>query len=365
MRYMSSLRWLSLLALLVLLAGCQFGSKVAAPPAGPVAPTADQGVRTEGATASGLPAAPAQAPAAQALRQNAPPPGAAGGVGGGAAVEGPKAAATAAPAAKAADQAQSNTLAALTQVDRDIIKTAQLQISVDDVDRATDQIIALAASLGGFILDQRTQEAGIKRTATVVLRVPVNTFEEALKRLSELPGGRLDSRQIASQDVTDQLVDMESRRRNLEATEARIRSFLDQAKTVEEALRVNQQLADIQRQLEELKGRMEFTKNRAALSTITIDLRVTQPTPTVTPTPTLTPTPTPLPGWNPGDTARDATKVTVSLAQRLADAAIWTLLVGLPLALPVLLVLGLVALWRRSRPAALPPRPGNVAEPGD
>ena len=364
MRYVYSLRWLSLVALLVVLAGCQFGSK-ATPPAQPD----DLLMRKENVNnGPAQPAAPTQAAAVPALRQNAAP-SAAGGAGGGAGpAEAPKAAAPAAatvPAAKAADAGQSNTVAALAQVDRDIIKTAQLQMSVDDVDHAIDQIIALAAELRGFILDQRTQEAGVKRTATVVLRVPVNTFEEALKRLSEMPGGRLDSRQISSQDVTDQLVDMESRRRNLEATEARIRSFLDQAKTVDEAMRVNQQLADIQRQLEELKGRMEFTKNRAALSTITIDLRVAQPTPTVTPTPTLTPTPTPLPGWNPSDTARDASHVTVSLVQRLVDATIWTLVVGLPLALPILLILGLVALWRRSRPAAAPPRPGNLAEPGD
>ncbi len=369
MRLVYSLRWLSLLALLVVLAGCQTGPK-ATPPAAPTAAYSD---RSEGASAPAASyAAPAQAPAAQApaRREGLPTTGGGGGGGapGGAPVaEGLKAApaATSAPAAKAADAGQVNTVAALAQVDRDIIKTAQLQMAVDDVDRSIDRIIALAAELRGFILDQRTQESGVKRTATVVLRVPVNTFEETLKRLSELPGGRLDSRQIASQDVTDQLVDLESRRRNLEATEARIRSFLDQAKTVEEALRVNQQLAEVQRQLEEIKGRMEFTKNRAALSTITIDLRVAQPTPTVTPTPTLTPTPTPVPGWNPGDTARDASRVTVSLVQRLADAAIWTVVVGLPLALPLLLVLGLVALWRRSRPAAAPPRSGNLAEPGD
>ena len=361
MRPVIPLRWLSLLTLLAVLAGCQTGAKTTPPAAAPTGEVLQYRDISRDTGASY--AAPAQAPAAKAAN------GVGGGAGGasGPVAEGPKAApaATAAPAAKAADPAQANNLAALAQVDRDIIKTAQLQMSVDDVDRAIDRVIALTAELRGFILDQRTQEAGAKRTATVVLRVPVNTFEEALRRLAELPGGRLDGRQISSQDVTDQLVDMESRRRNLEATEARIRTFLDQAKTVEEALRVNQQLAEVQRQLEEIRGRMEFTKNRAALSTITLDLRVIQPTPTVTPTPT----PTPVPGWNPGDTARDASRVTVSLVQRLADAAIWTVVVGLPLAVPLLLVLGLAALWRRSlrgQSGKTAPQPGgNLAEPGD
>jgi len=51
--------------------------------------------------------------------------------------------------------------------------------------------------------------------------------------------------QCSGQDVTDEYVDLQSRLGNLEATRDRIRTFLDQAQTVDEALRVNEQLAAV------------------------------------------------------------------------------------------------------------------------
>ena len=59
----------------------------------------------------------------------------------------------------------------------------------------------------------------------------------------------------SGQDVTDQYVDLQSRLRNLEATEATIRSFLEKAETVEESLQVNRQLSEITDQIEEIKGK--------------------------------------------------------------------------------------------------------------
>lgn len=333
---------IGLIMFVLALAGCAGSASSPGDPAQPPASGAVAQPKAAGPNEAPKAAAPTQAAAAVVRPQ---------------ATEAPKAAAPASayPSNAQAGAGGQGASAALAQIDRDIVKTAQLQMVADDVDRTIDQIISLSISVRGYILDQRTQEVGAKRTATLVLRVPATAFEEALKRLSELPGVRIDSRQIASQDVTDQLIDLESRRRNLEATEARIRSFLDQTKSVEEALRVNQQLSEVQRQIEEIRGRTEFTKNRAQFSTITIDIRLNPLTPTVTPTPTLTvtPTPTALVGWNPGQTAERASQVTISLFQRLVDLAIWLVIVGLPLAAPFLVVLGIYLVTRRGqRPRA-------------
>jgi hypothetical protein len=81
---------------------------------------------------------------------------------------------------------------------------------------------------------------------------------------------------------------------------------------------------------------MQFYEGRAAFSTITVTLRpeLPTPTPTLTPTstPTSTPTPTatPTPGWNPGNTASQATGVLVNLTRGLVDVLIWVGIVGGP-----------------------------------
>ncbi|HPD42084.1 MAG TPA: DUF4349 domain-containing protein, partial [Anaerolineae bacterium] len=98
--------------------------------------------------------------------------------------------------------------------------------------------------------------------------------------------------QCSGQDVTDEYVDLQSRLGNLEATRDRIRTFLDQAQTVDEALRVNEQLAAVEAQIEQVKGRMVYLRERSAYSTITVQLDPELPS-----APEVTPVPTPT--WSP------------------------------------------------------------------
>ena len=137
------------------------------------------------------------------------------------------------------------------------------------------------------------------------------------------------------QDVSNEYVDLQSKLTNLEATAARIRDFLNDAKTIEETLTVSAQLAELEAQIEQVKGQMRYYQGRSAYSTVTINLVPQHPTPTPTLTPTPlppTPTPTPTPGWNAADTFDDASKVLVNLTQDTIDLLIWVGLVLLPIA---------------------------------
>ena len=147
----------------------------------------------------------------------------------------------------------------------------------------------------------------------------------------------------SGEEVTDQYVDLQSQLVNLEATRARIQEFLKDTKTVEEALRVNQELANIEAQIEQIKGRMNFISDRSAFSTITVNFEPEFPILTPTPTSTPHPTSTPIP-WKPGDTFNDA-KSTVTVAyQGIANFLIWLVVVILPIVVPPILILWV--LWK-------------------
>jgi hypothetical protein len=238
-------------------------------------------------------------------------------------------------------------------VERKIIKDGELHLLVQDTDTAIDRVTGVAVEFDGFILDSRTWYEGDHKYATLVLRVPVEFFEQALQRLRGI-ALKVEYETLSGQDVTDQYVDLQSRLRNLEATEDRIRSFLDKATDVEDALEVNRELTEIENQIETIKGRLTFLAERSAMSTITVDLRPLVPTPTVTPTATTTPTPTatPVAAWSPGDTYSEASGfLTVVVWRRLVDVAIWTSVVCGPfLILLIVLVLALRAFGVRLRP---------------
>ncbi len=233
----------------------------------------------------------------------------------------------------------SNTLAAMYRPNRLIIKNANLQLLVADTGTAIDRVTQVVVDTFGYIISSRSWYQETFQYATITIGVPVDQFEEAMRRLRGMAIQVLDENASGS-DVTDQYVDLESRLRNLEATEARVRTFLEQALTVEESLRVSHTLSEITAQIEEIKGQMGYLKDRAAYSTITVNLSPQVPTPTPD-------------TWNPGQTLTRATGVLGDVAQNLVDAAIWIGIVLGPFGIPLgLVVWGAIRINRKRGPSA-------------
>ena len=84
----------------------------------------------------------------------------------------------------------------------------------------------------------------------------------------------VEARSITSQDVTDEYVDSQSRLVSMRATEQRLLSFLERAESVEDALRVQKELSDLQLRIEETQGRLNFLSQTAAFSLIEVSLRL-------------------------------------------------------------------------------------------
>jgi len=229
-------------------------------------------------------------------------------------------------------------------VDRMIIKNAEVSVLVEDSDVAIDRLTQIVGDAGGYIISSRVwfqeYEDENYKYASVTIGVPVSQFEVSLRRIRDLSLRVLDEN-ASGEDVTDQFVDLESRLRNLEATRERIKSFLEDAKTVDEALRINQELAAIEAQIEEVKGRMNYLSDRSAFSTITVT--ISPDLPKIEPTPT----PTPMP-WNPGHTLEEATDTLVGAYQGIVEFAIWLFVVVVPvLAPPVFIIWLFIKLLRR------------------
>ncbi len=234
--------------------------------------------------------------------------------------------------------------AAPPQRPRIIIKNAELQLLVSDSDIAVDRTTQIAANYGGYIISSRIwykdwQDDQYKY-ASLTLGVPVEQFEPALNRLRGL-AIRVKDETASGQDVTDEYVDLQSRVRNLEATRDRIRDFLDQAETVEESLRVNEQLAAIEAQIEEARGRMNYLSNRGAYSTIAVQIDPELPKPTPTPTPT------PPAQWSVTRSVREATETLGGILRVFVEIFVWFSIVGVPLLAP--LVLSYLIIRRRTR----------------
>ena len=244
-----------------------------------------------------------------------------------------------------------------------IIKNAEIEMLVGDTDTYINRSLGIVTEYRGYVVSNRTWFTDDDRKhASLTIGVPSENFEEMLRRFKDLAITIVDEN-VSGQDVTDEFVDLGSRLTNLEATAGRIREFLVQAETVEESLEVNAQLSNIEAEIEQVKGRMAYLRERASFSTITLQVspRVIVPTPTLSPTPTPTATPVP---WSAGQTLNKATTVStnaaISLFQTGVDLTIWFVIVYLPFLLPIAIIIWLgVRIVRRmlDKTTVQPPAP--------
>jgi hypothetical protein len=154
-----------------------------------------------------------------------------------------------------------------TTQERMVIKTANMALVVEDVNSSLLQITNLAAANGGYVVSSDIQENNNRLYANIAFRVDASKFDATLQTLQDLA---VDVKSISTsgQDVTEEYVDLDSKLRNLEASETQLLTLMEKAGTVEEILKVQQQLVSTRGDIEVIKGRMQYLEQSSALSYI-------------------------------------------------------------------------------------------------
>lgn len=216
-------------------------------------------------------------------------------------------------------------------VERLIIRNGSLGVVVSDTEATLDEVSDLVKELGGYVVESNVYQYQEGLQASVTLRVPAESFDVALERIREL-ATEVRYENVSGQDVTEEYVDLQSRLRYLEATEARLLEFMEEAEDTEAALAVYEQLQRVQADIEHVKGRKQYLEQSAAMATINIEI-----------TPDELAQPIQVGGWHPEGTLRDAFQSLVRVLQFLVDAVI----VIVVLIVPVLIAIAipLVALF--------------------
>ncbi len=164
---------------------------------------------------------------------------------------------------------------------RQLIRTAEIRLRVNDTERASERVRELAADRGGFVSDSsravEERRGETVRTETITVRVPSEEFGPTVAEVESL--GEVRSADTRSEDVTDQLVDIEARLENLRAERDRLRELYDRANDTEDVLAVQRELSDVQEEIERLEARQAALERDVALATVTVRLSEEPPEP--------------------------------------------------------------------------------------
>ena len=153
---------------------------------------------------------------------------------------------------------------------RSVLRTARLAVEVDRYDAGARRLLDIAEGAGGFIADSSYAEVDGRPQGEFTLRVPAGRFAAAIKDAEAI--GTVRQRQISAQDVTEEFVDLEARRRNLERHEQQLLSFMDRATKVADLLAIEQELSRVRGQIEQIAGRLRYLSHNVEMASITVAL---------------------------------------------------------------------------------------------
>ncbi len=162
-------------------------------------------------------------------------------------------------------------VSALPRFDDKVIKTGSVTLKVkkSKFGQTFDRIVMMARANGGYIAGSNSASSGNRiASGTLTIKIPSKNFEVAIGRLRRM--GKVTAMNIDSQDVSAEYVDLKSRLSHWRAQETILMNLMDKAENIADSVTIQQQLSEIQLQIEQVAGRLNYLKDKTEFSSIQV-----------------------------------------------------------------------------------------------
>jgi len=207
-----------------------------------------------------------------------------------------------------------------------IIKSGTISLMVEDLDVVETGILSISKDYDGSVVSSYESGEGNDRTITITLKIPVESFDDVYTEIKDIDG-EVTYASYYTEDITSEYTDLESRLRNLEATEEQLVEILGTAESVEDTLAVYEQLTDIRSRIEVLEGQIKYLDNQTDYSYVAVALTLSSTGKEVTDE-----------EWNPLGILKTAFSYLVDFGIVLANLLIWIVAFSPVIAIVVIIV---------------------------
>jgi Domain of unknown function (DUF4349) len=153
---------------------------------------------------------------------------------------------------------------------RAIVYDGDLTERVRDVSAAANRAVSIATAAGGYLFGEQSGGGDDPGSTDLTLKVPAARFNGVLISLRQL-GTQLAS-SVNAQDVTGQVVDLQSRVATAKASVTRVRALLARATGIGDIIDIEGELTKREAELESLEGQLRVLTDQVALGTIDLHL---------------------------------------------------------------------------------------------
>lgn len=173
-------------------------------------------------------------------------------------------------AAAAVDVSEMNLQLPEKEIEAKIIKSGNLRYQTDDLDKTYAQIKEAVKKYHALIKNdsQYNDEDGVSRRINI--RIPNGNFDAFIADISK-GVHYFDLKNISSDDVTEEYIDVASRIKTKKVLEERYYELLKKASKVSEMLEIEKKLSEIREEIEAKEGRLRYLQNKVSMSTLDIN----------------------------------------------------------------------------------------------
>lgn len=156
------------------------------------------------------------------------------------------------------------------KIEQKIIKTGNIKFETNDLSETYNQMIVVVKKHKAFIQNDTEGKDNFSVFKNITVRVPSKNFDLFIKDISK-GVAYFDNKEISSQDVTEEYIDIDARLKAKKVLEARYIELLKKANKVSEMLEIEAQLSAIREEIEAKEGQLRYMQSQVSMSTINIE----------------------------------------------------------------------------------------------
>lgn len=152
-----------------------------------------------------------------------------------------------------------------------IIKNGNMKIQVGDVKKAQNQVGDILKKNNAYIQNEQFQNTDTDDNLELVIRVPHKNFDALVNSFSDGMGSVL-SKNISSDDVTEEYTDVSIKLANKKIYLEKYRDMLRSVSTTKDMIEIQETIRELEDEIDIAEGRLRFIDDRVNYSTLNLSL---------------------------------------------------------------------------------------------
>ncbi|MCE4063761.1 DUF4349 domain-containing protein [Chryseobacterium gleum] len=156
-------------------------------------------------------------------------------------------------------------------ISKKIIKNGDMKIQVGDIKKAQNQVNEIIRKNNAYIQKEEFQNTDMDDNLTLTIRVPHKNFDALINSFSDGVGSVL-SKNVSSDDVTEEYTDVAIKLANKKIYLEKYRDMLKKASTTKDMLEIQEKIRELEDEIDIAEGRLRFIDDRVNYSTLNLNL---------------------------------------------------------------------------------------------